>query len=207
MNVEYQFLSDGTAEITNSMGMKKKRRDDISSKKLIIENKIEKVQQEKDDAKEKIRAYEGLVFFSKGNLFTIPIVLFFVVLAVLLTGGIRQVILDLTPTLLTCSPVALLWTFVYRKAKKGIKGYEGRIKKAEELECKYKNELEKEKEKIVEKQANRIIGNQINKIISLEEQNDQELELIEEELTHAFVTAMEAKQKQLVLRKKTKKDD
>ncbi len=199
MNVEYIRLSDGTTAVTNENGIINKRKNDVSSNELFIENKIEVVNDDINQAKKKVNDYKGMVFLAKNMLISQPILFASASLLGYVFGNVSGLIYVISAGILVCVPATAMWGITLPISKRKLKGYEGKLEKAEELKSEYEKEIEKEKELIMQKEAT------INEPISLIQQNEHELPLIDEQLETAYSDAIHSKPKKLVLERKPSK--
>ena len=195
MNVEYMKLSDETTAVTNENGIINKRDEDVSSNELLIENKIETVDNAINQIKKKLIDWKGVVFTSKRMLIYQPILLVVFPLLGYAFGGLNGAINLLANTLILFIPATIYWGIVLPISKKKLKGYECKLEKAEELKTEYKKELEKEKKIVTKKE------NTINKPISLVEQNNTELPLIGEQLENTHFNAMPSNDSEVIANK------
>lgn len=98
MNVEYMKLSDETTAVTNENGIINKRDEDVSSNELLIENKIETVDNAINQIKKKLNDWKGVVFLSKRMLIFQPILLVVFPLLGYAFGGLNSAITWLAGT-------------------------------------------------------------------------------------------------------------
>lgn len=194
MNVEYIKLSDGTIAVTDENGIINKRKDDVSSNELFVENKIEIVDKSIEQTKKKVNDYKGVVFLAKKMLLSQPFI--FVGAAILgyVFGNVSGLIYGISGGILVCVPATAIWGIVMPTSKRKLKGYEGKLEKAEEIKLEYEKELAKEKELVMQKESTIT-----NEPISLIQQNERELPLIDEQLETAYYDAKHSKPKEKVL--------
>ena len=199
MNVEYIRLSDGTTAVTNENGIIDKRNNDVSSNELFIENKIEVEDDEINQAKKQVKDYKKMVYLAKRMLILQPIL--FVSAATLgyFFGNVNGLVSCISAGILVCVPATAVWGITLPISKRKLKGYEGKLEKAEELKSECEKELVQEKELVMQKETT------INETISLIQQNGHELPLIDEQLETAYSDAIHSKPKKLVLERKPNK--
>ena len=80
MNVEYINLSNGTTIVTDENG-KMKKRDIVSEDTLILENKIEKIQDDEDKIKKSIKRTDNAIKYFKKMLLRLPLIVVISILA------------------------------------------------------------------------------------------------------------------------------
>lgn len=197
MNVEFIKLSDGATAIKDENGIISKRKTYTSSKELLVENKIEAIDKSINVTKRKVNDYKGLVFLSKHMLIFQPIIVVGATFLGYVFGNLTGIVTALSVSTLICVPATALWGITYPISKRKLKGFEGKLKKAEELKLEFEKELVKERE--LEESI------PINEPISLVQQNEFEISLIDEELGIAYSDAIHSKPQKLVLQRHTNK--
>jgi len=201
MNIEYIRLSDGTTAVTDEFGKIEKRNGKISSDKLLIENKNEVIDNQINKAKKKAYDWEGTVFLAKNMLISQPMLFGAGTLLGYIFGNVNGAIYGISAGLLVCIPASIMWAITLPISKKKLKGYEGKLAKANELKRQFEKELTEVKELPIEQKTT------INRPISLGKANETEIARIDEELYNAYYTAKRTKTKKLVLNRKTNRSE
>ncbi len=200
MNVEYINLSDGSTAVTDGKGNILKRETATSSEELLVENKIETIDECIDETKKKVIDYKGFVFLSKYMLIVQPIIFVSFAFFGYAFGNLNGLIKCMAGCTIPCVLNSIIWGITYPISKRKLKGYEAKLKKAEELKLEYEKELVKEKELVMQKEQA-----PINEPISLVKQNEFEKPLIDEKLESAYYEAINSKPKALVLKRNSNK--
>lgn len=200
MNVEYIKLSDGSTAITDENGRISKRETETSSQELLVENKIETIDESITETKKDVKDYKGLVFLSKYMLIAQPVIIIAISSLGYAFDNLIGLIESLSIGVLMCGTSSIVWGIIYPMSKRKLKGFEGKLKRAEELKLEFEKELVKEKELVMQKESA-----PINKPISLIKQNEFEIPLINEQLDNAYFSAIHSKPKRLVLQNNTNK--
>lgn len=200
MNIEYVKLSDGTIAVTNENGIMTKKDNNISSNELLIENKIEVVDSNINQSKKKVKEYTELVILVKRMLVVQPILFVAAILLGYIFKNIGGVITCFNSGSLVFGLATVMWGITYPIAKRKLKGYEGKLEKAQELKLEYERKLDEEKKELVLQKTPTI-----NEPISLVQQNEFELSLIDEQLEKAYLYAIHSKPKKLILKRKPSK--
>ena len=195
MNIEYMNLDNNITVVTNENGEILKRLNNISDKELLIENKIEKIDDKLEQIKKKVFDYEGLIFVSNSMLIS----QFFILIATAIFGhiinGLYGLIYAISFCLALCCVNSLFWGIVNPVAKRKLKGSIAKLEKAKDLKRVFLEELEKEKKKTLE---DAIIKNEV---ISLKHKNSFEFSQIDKDLDDAYSEAVHSKPKKLTLKK------
>lgn len=194
MNIGYIRLSDGTIAVTDENGIIDKRNQDVSTNALLIENKIEVVDNNISQIKEEVKKSKDMVVNAGWMLKILPISFILgVVVEVLFNGVFANVLYNaIGAFVIFYVPSNVMFGLARFISKRKLKKYESRLEKVEELKTKYEKELEQELA-LEKREVN------MNEPISLVEQNNIELPLVEDQLENAYSDAMHSKQKKLIL--------
>ena len=200
MNIEFIKLSDGTTATTDENGKISKIKTETSREELLIENKIETIDKSINETKKKVNDYKASVWISKHMLISQPILAVIMPFLGYAFGNLNSLINALGPSILIFGAATTLWGIAYPITKKKLKGYEGKLEKAEELKLEFEKEMTKEKKLISQKEKP-----PINEPISLIKQNEIEIPLIDEQLEIAYSNSIHPKTKNKVLGHKPNK--
>lgn len=198
MNIEYIKLSDGTTAVTNGKGIIEKRLGETSSEELMLENKIEAIDNSVQETNKMINDRKGVLYLSKNMLKCQPFLLVLLILNYLLGNVSNGIYSVFKYGIMLCGVATLFWGAAYFKTKRKLNGLIGKLRKAEELKSEYEdvfNKLKEKKKSCVEEQTI------INKPISLVQQNETELPIIDKELEDAYYNSLNFQIRRLRKRK------
>ena len=196
MNIEYLKLADGKTAVTDETGKINVINDELNGEELIAQNKLDIINEEIKKTKKKISIYKELVSLSKFMIAVEAVIAIGGIALGVLIGSKYGGLIFLVGALSVCIPTIAVFGITYPIAKRKLNGYNGKLKKAEELKKKQTKIISKEHKAIATKETI------INKPISLRTQNEIELPLVKTQLDAAFAQASSAKTKKLVRKNK-----
>ena len=215
MNKEYIILSDGSVAITNENGNIRKTKFDneqIITTSLILENKIEVINENLEKLNRDLEEFKVVKFLCEKMRKFQPIVVSILMVCGFLVGGVFSTG-NFVLGGVYCASIALAIgtiigvstsTFaiiIDKKFQKKIIGLESSIETANKLKNKYEKELSNIKQTCVTETK---VNYEINNPISLEKQNKNMYEQIENELSNSYEEGINSKKKQKILTKKKK---
>ena len=196
MNVEFMNLDDGKTIVTNEEGEIKKRDNTISGDELVLENKLEKINSEIEELKEKKGEHERVIEGSKFMLIGQIIPLLFAMSIGWFTARLYGLVYATLLGLVACGVNTLVWVIAKPISKRKVKGFTAELEKAEELKKEFEEQLEKERElpkEEIKKEAT-----------SLKNRNTYEFAQIEKDLGEAYTDAVRSIPKRRVLKREKK---
>ena len=205
MNVEYVNLSDGTTLVTDENG-KINKRNTVDEDILILENKIEKIEDEEKNSIKKIEFIKKAATKLKKMLLAIPILITIAPLAGYGIGSLANG-LDIAATagallgLISSGLVSISIASIFTVSLMELKKYKKEELIALEQIRNIKSDLEKELG-LSKKNLNKTNIGITNEPISLKEKNEIEFSKVEEKIEERTEEALEKekqKQKKLTL--------
>jgi hypothetical protein len=199
MNINYVNLADGSTIVTDETGKITKLDEELTGEQLIIDNKIEMLENELDKEYDTYRHHRKVAFLSK----TINIAAFGLLVGTLLltffVDGLKGLYAGAIFSASTWIPVGIITKIIDIVANKKVKASQAVIERAGELKKELTdklNALENDKSKKV-----KINKSQINEPVSLEEINENAFANIDKQLDMEYLYQMHSKPKRLVLKK------
>lgn len=202
MNKEFVNLDEHTSIVKDEDGKTKKRNKKVNDKVLLLENKIKKVQKEKESIKIDLNQAKEEVKVAKTLLKLRPITLLGTILGgfalggaftggILLSTSMSALLSGFVAGTIMYNIIATRYVSILEKAEKEVERLETKLKEANNLEQEYTNELEIAKD---------LLSKEDTKIdlepVSLKGKNEIELPKVEKIIEENTNEKLEEKQKQ-----------